>query len=438
MNWLGWLLAFTVSLAAIGLVARRPEGRGVEVAVATLLCWLLLFSLGYALPRAAGAGELVSAATGVLLALVLLIACATLGIGLRAYARRYWETLKRLFMLPVAGGVGTARSLSVSVLGLLLSVVVLWTLISTKDTTVVTALGMGPRRPPNPAALVSDPFAVSLRLIAALLLLSSSYALVRRQGADLVAALGWSTVMFLTPGVLHSLRTATLDPTSFAIILGSLALAAQPDQKLFDAVLAYAALAIAASRQDWGFIAAAPAAAAIAMFSLTARGGVSAVRALAAFGGGLVLLALAGLLGHSLRPSDFAPGWPFQRLGLFEAPPPVDPLAPGRGLGLGFAWVTLPLAALGFVLLVMECALRLARRVVRGNSVATAPWPTLVVVLAAFLPACFQSTSSLPLAASAIVLCAWFCARLSVPRVAEGAIAVNMLAVVSFHWWHAW
>ena len=438
MNWLGWLLAFTVSLAAIALVARRSEGRGVELAIATLLCWLLLFSLGYALPRALGAGELVAAATGGLLALFVLIACATLGTQLRAFARRYWSTLKSLAMLPVAGGVATARSLSVSVLGLLLSLVVLWTLISSKDTTVVTALGMVPRRPPVPAALVSEPFAAWLRLIAALLLLSSSYALVRRQGADLVAALGWSCVMFLTPGVLHSLRTASLEPTTFAMILGALALAAQPDLKPFDVALGYAALGVAASRQDWGWLEASPAAAAIALFSLTARPRVSVVRALAAFGGGLVVLVLSGLLRRSLGPSEFLFGWPIHKLGLFEAPPPGEPLGPGQGLGLGFAWVTLPLAALGFVLVVLECALRLARRIARGNDMANTPWPTLVVALAAFLPACFQTTSFVPLAASAIVLAAWFCARLSVPRIAEGAIAVNVLAVVSFHWWHAW
>src|SRR5262245_25783885 len=59
--WLSWVLASMVSAAAVALVARRAQG-GAELAVLALMCWLVLFSLGYALPRAAGAGELAARA----------------------------------------------------------------------------------------------------------------------------------------------------------------------------------------------------------------------------------------------------------------------------------------------------------------------------------------------------------------------------------------
>jgi hypothetical protein len=332
----------------------------------------------------------------------------------------------------------TARSLSVGLLGMLLSVVVLWTLISTKDATVLTALGLVPRAPQNPAPIDTEPFGRLLRLISAVLFLGSSYALTRRQGADPVAALGWSSVLFLTPGVLHSLRS--MDLTFFALIVGSLALAVQPDLKPFDLVLAYAALGVAGVRHDWGWLEAAPATAAVLILSLrNAQQTVSTGRALVAFGGGLVVLLLAGLLAHSLRPTQATIDWPIRNVtAYFQVPPLGDPLTPGQGLGSAFAWVTLPLALLGWVLAVFECGARLVERLARGHVGKTAPWTTLVVALAAWLPACFQATTFLPLAAAAIVLAAWFCARLAIPRVAEGAIAINMLAVVSFHWWHSW
>jgi len=436
----GWLLAIFVSVGSIGLAARRAAA-SVELATMTLTSWLVLIVLGFLLPRAAGAGELLPAGIGIGLAVLVLAMTTALGTSLKVAARRYGVALRKLVALPVVAALASARALSVTLLGWLLSLVVLWSLLEGTNVAMVETLGLAPGRLPSAPMLstLAEPLSTLLRLILACLCIACGFLLTLRQGADRVAALGWGCVLFLTPGVLQSLRSTDSDLLSQVLILAALTLAAFAQLTLLDSLVAFAALAAVASRHDWGWLEAAPAALAVAVFSLGAARRLGIARVLGVVAFGLVLLALAAVWARSQHAPAPGISFPIKNAGLlFEPPSAADPMSSGQGFGLGFAWATLPLAAIGLVLLAIECGTCFAYRIARSNPLRACPWPTLLVSLAALVPACFRAPSYALVVAAAFVPAAWLCSRLLLPRVAEAAIAINVLGALTFHWWYGW
>jgi hypothetical protein len=306
---------------------------------------------------------------------------------------------------------------------------------------VVAELGLAAGRLPVAAVpdAVPEPVSSLLRLVPACLFIAGGFVLTRRQGADPVAALGWGLVLLLTPGVLQSLRSSDSQALGHALLLGALALGARAELKLFDAVLAYAALSVVAARHGWGWLEAAPVALAISLFLLKAARTLALSRVLGVLAFGVCVLALAGIWARSRQPTGLDVGFPINKLALFFEPPSMtEPLSSAQGYGLGFAWATLPLAALGLLWITIDGVACLAYRLARSNAVRPCPWPVLVVALAVALPGCFRGSPYVLVVSAAVVISAWVCARLSVPRVAEGAIAINVLAALTFHWWYGW